>query len=520
MYNRGMNFKRNLKSIIALIGSVFMVSSCTNRNAFVKFEYLDPVKDLGQVEDKHEDQVFADGAYTKYGNYASYVAKNSVGKNVELGSSFEVLYNYGGQHIVKAEGKRNIFVLPVQFEDFTVEDLGVSKDEYITNLKKAFFGNSKNNRYASVAEYYNRSSYGKLQIDGMVCDDFYTFPYSVEYIIYNDSDSKIVSGCYNKITSSFIPKHYPFVNFSDYQIESGEITIYLVYTYPTELKQNTKVFWDFTFSEKPMSWSSYSCLNTLAGEPDAHTLIHETGHLLGLPDYYPKVESDPDPTARIDMMDCSVGDHTGFSKMFYDWARPYHVTDSCEITISSLTNYGDLILINDKWNQTVFDEYYLIEFYTPSGLNNFDSNIGNNKAKLPLLPGIKIYHVDARLGYFQNKTVTSSKDDRIFKGYCDVVGSDDPNKTTGNVDYAHTNSKIGSDSTRPTYHLYELQLKGVSAVQDACATDENLYRKGDTFEITPEKFNKTPNASSYKITVTDINYRTATLKIESTKAAE
>ena len=43
------------------------------------------------------------------------------------------------------------------------------------------------------------------------------------------------------------------------------------------------------------------------GEPDSHTYIHETGHLLGLVDYYPtNVESDA-PTFASDDSDVNVG---------------------------------------------------------------------------------------------------------------------------------------------------------------------------------------------------------------------
>ena len=506
-----MNFKRNLVSIIAFVGSVFGLSGCTDPDAFHEFEFLDPEKDLHQVEDKHEDEDH--GTYIKYGDYASYPAKDTNGKTVELGSTYEVLTNYSGQHILSAEGEQKILVIPVEFEDYTIEVLGVEKEEYITNLKKAFFGDYKNNRYASVAEYYNRSSYGKLRLSGMVCDEFYTFPYTTQYIIEKDLASKDVLGCYDDVVKKWLPKTYPSLNLDDYRLENGEIAIYLIYTYPTELKNNTKVFWNFTFPDKPFSWSSYSCLNTLSGAPDAHTLIHETGHLLGLPDYYPTVENDPDPTGRTDMMDCSVGDHTGLSKMMYNWARPYHVKDSCEITINALVNYGDLILINDDWNQTVFDEYYLLEFYSPSGLNNYDANIGNNKAKLPLLPGLKIYHVDARLGYFGYTSEQSIRDNKVFLDYCDV-GVADPSTKQKNIALAHNNNASASESGRNLFNLYELQLNNATSIQDQCATDYNLFHKGESFEIIDSKFNSKDNESNYKVTVTSLNYANVTVKIE------
>ena len=516
MYNRGMNFKRNFLSIITFVGSIFLIAGCNSSKNYTEFEFLDPEKDLNQAVDTHEDQDY--GSYIKYGNYSSYPAKGSGDTIYELGSAHDVLYNYAGQHILNSSGLHKLLVVPVEFSDFTTGDLGVEKSEYVTNLKKAFFGVSKNNKYVSVAEYYNRSSYGKLQISGTVCDKFYTFPTTTKDIIDNELTSNVVHECYNKVINWF-KKTYPNASLDEYRIDpkdsSSDLAIYLVYTYPTELKTNTKVFWDYTFLDRAFSWTSYSSLNTIAGQPDAHTLIHETGHLFGLTDYYPSNENDADPTGRIDMMDCSVGDHSGFSKMMLDWARPYHVKDTCEIKLNALVNYGDLILINDSWNKTAFDEYYLLEFYSPTGLNNYDSNVGNNKAKLPFMPGVKIYHVDARLGYYEYDS--SVKEGKIFKYYCDESGTMIPSSLNKNINLAHdntTHSSATSEQTNLINNLYELKLNNSSSILDGCANDVNLFHTGDSYVINSTSFNKKPNSSNYKISILDTNFRDCTIKVE------
>ena len=524
-----MNFKRNLINIIALVGSVFMVSGCKDPKAFAYFQFLDPINDLHQEEDKHKDEDYE--AYIKYGDFGDYHAKKMNTQVENLGSTYNLLYKYSNQHIIPSTGDRKVLVVPVQFEDFTISDLGVSKDEYIDNLQKAFFGVASNNKYLSVSEYYNRSSYGQLRLTGKVCNEFYTFPKTAEAIIKEDLTSNTVRLCYDDVIKWY-KTIYPAPTLNEYRIDqedlNSDVAIYLVYTYPTELKQNTKVFWDYTFLDKPFSWSSYSCLNTISGAPDAHTLIHETGHLLGLPDYYPANESDPDPAARIDMMDCSVGDHSGLSKMMLNWARPYYVTDSCEITIRALANYGDLILINDRWDdenivdkakRTVFDEYYLIELYTPTGINYFDASVGNNKAKLPLLPGVKIHHVDARIGIFN-----IDRDIKTFVRYCDGIASEetqskDADPKSGNVALAHNNNAGTESTTQPLYNLYELKLNKEKYISDQCATDAHLFHKGDSFEINETMFNTT-NSSHYKITVQAVDYREATIKIEKLKTTQ
>ena len=528
-----MNFKRNCLAIITLTCSALVVTSCQDRNSFNLYH------NIAEVSDTHEEFVADDGSFKKPGDFKTYKALSGT-TEVELGTTYETLTEYTGRNILKAEGDRKLLVVPVQFSDFTISSLGISPDEYITNLNKAFFGTSRNNKYVSVAEYYNRSSYGKLRISGKVCDQFFTYPNTVAEITQNKSKytRNRVLECYNKVLSWYQDTYHESLD--EYRInpedENSDVAIYLVYTYPIDWnKQDSQFFWAFTFQDKPLSWSSYSFINTISGYPDAHTYIHETGHLLGLVDYYPNEENESttsvyEPAGRIDMMDCSVGDHTGLSKMMLNWARPYWVTgqnwdangvESCEITIRSLADSGDLILINDLWNETVFDEYYLIEFYTPTGLNYFDTSIGNNLAKLPTLPGIKIYHVDARLGYYnvENNTKTFSRyycDEEVKAGVEPYV----PKK--GNIDIVHDNttySKAEDTDFHLKNYLYELIFNNaddITTTTSSCATNKNLFRKGDVFEDL--KFNSSKLwTQDYKITVTRMTYRDATIKIEKVK---
>ena len=516
-----MNFKRNCLGIIALITSALVVTSCQDSNAFSSYQFIN------EVQDTHEEFVASDGSYKKFGNYKSYVARLDASTTVELGSTYEVLTNYTDRNILEATGDRKILVVPVEFSDFTIQHLGVKPEEYISNLNKAFFGSSKNNKFVSVAEYYNRSSYGKLRISGKVCDRFYTYPKTAYEINLNSNkiSRDTVQDCYSKVLTWYENTYHESLD--EYRIDpehgNNDIAMYLVYTYPTELnEQNPDFFWAFTFQNKPLSWSSYSFMNTLAGYPDAHTFIHEVGHLFGLVDYYPKSKTSADPSGRIDMMDCSVGDHTALSKMWMNWARPYWVQNSCEITINSLADAGDLILINDVWNGTVFDEYYVLEFYTPTGLNHYDVNAGvmvnnNEVVKLPTLPGVKIYHVDARLGYF-GKNPKPGENRGDFSHYCD---EESPAAAAPKVDLNNVKIDIVHDNSTYTqieetdYHLknylYELELNHVGHSVNGCATNLNLFRAGDSFEELA--FNK-KNTTNYKITVERISFRDATIKIE------
>ncbi len=508
-----MNFKRNCFSIITLLGSVFLITACGKSNDFVQYKYLDEVT----ISDKPE--AAKDGSWVKEAQFESYWASTKTiidpvfGElKQELGTTYEVLNNYTGSKILNSEGERKLLVVPVDFADYQFD---INHEDYVENVRKAFFGSAKNNKYVSVAEYYNRSSYGKLRIKGKVCDKFFTFQKNVTGEAAKELRREDVKEAYNYVITDWYQANY-HKSIDEFRLDpmdpESPVAMYFVYAHPTD---NANFFWAYTFEDTPLSWSSYTTMDTFNGEPDAHTFIHEVGHMFGLKDYYPTEDTDAvEPTGRLDMMDCSVGDHTGFSKMVLNWTRPYHVKNSTKIKIRPLVSSGDLILIKNNWNGTVFDEYYLLEMYVPLGLNFFDSNIGNSKAKLPSLPGIKIYHVDARLGYFHKETAHSTS--LTFDGYCNVTGNGDPNVLNPNIRIAHDNSTPQTVTEVKDYrsnYLYELELNHVGHPEAACATNINLFHKDDSFTIKEENFNEQPNNTFFKIDIKSISYTSATIEI-------
>ena len=518
-----MNFKRNLLVISALVGTVFAVAGCVDKKAFVPYTFIP------EVIDSYQDEVFCGGAATRLSEYAPYYAKGisesayEEPPYVNIGSFYDVMTERSRKKIIPAEGEQKILVIPVEFSDYRIEDRTCSTKEYVKNLQKAFFGTSSNNNYVSVSQYYNVSSYGKLRITGKVSEYVYEYPESVTTILTRGGNSNDIRDqiwtYYDKIIEDY-SRHYDDID--EFKLHPGEdvdydVPLYLVYNYPADaLTNKNNFFWNFTFPEKCLSWSSYHSLNIINDKPDAHTFIHEVGHLFGLVDYYPtEIQSDSDviiePVGCIDMMDSSVGDHTAFSKMQLNWLRPIHITNSCEITISALANKGDVILLNDNWNGSVFDEYYLLEFYSPTGLNTFDVVYGNDKVKLPQMPGIKVYHVDATLGYYDRENA-SIRNKYVLKGFCETGGFD-PLKTK--IDFVRDNTnykKVVGNETTDNY-LYELVYNVYDAAIPEVASDEHLFHLGDSFSkfrMNGQRF------ANYRVTITNLNYREVTLKFEKT----
>ena len=502
-----MNFKRNLFVITSALVGALALTGCdfSIGKKFTHFNYIEV------PQDDHE-RITGDG-YLKIGDYKPFKILNMDAEVVELGSAYETFRDYGGNSNIPSTGEQKIIVVPVAFKDYGVDKLDLSKEQFINELNRAFFGNSKNNEFVSVGEYFNKSSYGKLRLDGKVCDQIYEFPLSISEIKEKKLKRETLANKYYGEVLSWYKKTYGENDLKKYEIEGLEegknVPIYMVYTYPSEEKTTEdpeNFFWAYTFSETPLSWSSYSFASQGYGLPDAHTYIHETGHLLGLVDYYPTLEPKNEetvviePTSFIDMMDASVGDETGFSKMFLNWTRPTYVTDDCKILVRSFTETGDLILVAPTWNETVFDEYYLIEFYTPTGLNTYDVSVGNNLVKLPKLPGFKIYHVDARLAHVSaNRTPI---------GYCSNIAF---TPTSTSVGFAHDNNTYDEPNDFQKNYLYQLILNNSKDVQITYATDSNLFRAGD--EIPELKFN-TGEEFDLKISIETVAFTHAVLKFE------
>jgi hypothetical protein len=149
---------------------------------------------------------------------------------------------------------------------------------------------------------------------------------------------------------------------------------------------------------------------------DASTIIHETGHKLGLEDYYDYASDDGSNNewglGGADMMDSTVGDHNPFSKLLLGWIQPKVVTESMDLILDPFSTSGDAYIITDDWNGSLFDEYIIAMYYTPTGLyQGFDDFFFDGQS------GLILYHVDARLGpnssanyptYFLNNNTDSN----------------------------------------------------------------------------------------------------------------
>lgn len=411
-----------------------------------------------------------------------------------------------------------LLVVPFAFKDNKSSE--EERKQKTILLQNAFFGNKKTTTYESVASYYEKSSYGHIHITGEVLPWYQTSSYTIQEAIEactNDSlDASYISGLFAKEVISYL-RDSGF-DLSLYTKNNMVRGLYLVYDYPQEFtNKEVSLLWAYVdrvidTSKAPYAstyaWSSIGFLGDKAfktNRVDTFTFIHETGHLLGLSDYYNinQPEKGYQPTGLFDMMDYNLGDHSSFSKYLLNWTTPQVALPTekktTTYTLRSFSDTGDCLLIpiidenrNVLFNNSPFDEYLLLDYFTPNGLNDCSSfssysyfDLKGNKRvfMFPNIHGLRIYHIDARLGYFsaQNGLSTygyiddkdivekTAKASKLFVGF---MANNSPVSINDNI-LCHLLSKDGNEDFK----------NGIAA------SNKTLFTFDDSFGLESDKWN-------------------------------
>ena len=405
-------------------------------------------------------------------------------------------------------GSPKLLVVPILLNDSTTYypqlDTTEGKAQAKEAIRKAVFGTESETGWHSVKSYYYEESRGVCNIEGSV-HDWYTTSYRYEQITDTNIISNIIEAAVNNWKSSHSSEIKSYDTDGDGYLD-GVIAIYGAPDYSIT-ESNNKMMWAFTSwtnqgkstaspNVKNYIWGALSFLetDTTYCNIDAHTLIHETGHLFGLDDYY-----DYNDTSRIanynwaggfSMQDYNVGGHDPFSALAFGWAKPYVPTETCTIELHPFATTGDVIMLTPEYTASPFDEYLLIEYYTPTGLNAFDtyhayagkypSGVTNN--------GIRLWHVDARLAqinnmyakqndYYTDYTLTSN----IILGKRYVVGATNTHYDPRGENNSYT-SKI---QELLNYRLLDLIRRNdySGSNRGTLLKNAHLFKAGDSFDI-------------------------------------
>lgn len=460
-----------------------------------------------------------------------YYVPSMVDSNFDL----QDLQKAGELNAIPSKGQNiNILVVPVEFTGYSFTT------KTLTDLEILFNGTeAQTNYWESVSSFYQESSFGNLNMSFTVAPKYVTGLSPTQAAALDTTSTQyfstnlLRSAVSNYKTNNGTASTKNFDSDSDGYIDA----VWLIYSCPNYSNSTTirnistdywaYVFWDYTQTPSTSSpnpnvygWASYDFMYEGGGttKVDGHTYIHETGHLLGLDDYYNYDDNSTyKPMGGIDMMDYNVIDHNAWTKMALGWQKPYVVTGNAEITLSPSQMSGQSILIADSWNGTSYDEFLMLELYTPTGLNALDSSTAYSGSypRGYTTSGVRLMHIDSRIG----KQTYSSSNGWYFNGYFEPTSL----TLSGNNYYAVAHSNTPSYSADPEYRLiHMIQATGTNTFKTgSVGSNADLFTTGKSFSMATygtaffKNGNKLNNNNSlnYRIEFTSVSATSATIKI-------
>lgn len=418
-----------------------------------------------------------------------------------------------------------LLVIPV----ITPGDQGKATDENWEVINKAFFGNSDELYFESLRSYYYKASYGKLNFTGGVTDYFDPSTYSKTSSKYSSIDNYSESTVndlvqyavdwavetYNIDLKNYDSNHDGYIDGVDlvylHDVSSQANMPWWAYTSTTGATMssfslnanpiaNTYFWTGIDFVNGSMCNSNSKPLSNADG--DSHVLIHETGHMLGLADYYSYSYSGYDAVGGFDMMDQNTGDHNPYSKMQLGWIKPYVVTGNATISIDTFSHEDAAIVIpyDDKqFNFTTdgklifnpFDEYLIMDYYTKENLYAQSYDDSGYYMAHPTKAGAFLYHVDARLFTYDgnNKFSLPSDPDSIFTtnktaSLFRVISnseSGDASEQTYGFSNLNAADEIRTIAANKTYLNARTRVTNTTLFDDTNYTSFNLSDYADSF---------------------------------------
>ena len=333
-----------------------------------------------------------------------------------------------------------ILVIPVSFGGLYHEE------DDLDRINKAFNGTPEETGWNSVSSFYETSSYGKVNLTIDVLDDWVYLDNEIDY--YENSYNSSYGGD-NIVLKEVTEELDSEIDFNDYDSDNNGVvdSIWLIYDYGDVndddfYYEHGDLFWAY------VTWNSISSIKHddvsfdtygWAGmhfmdsteyngnlKIDAHTYTHETGHMFGLDDYYDYYDyqrNDPQTYGTMygaDLMDYTIGDHNPYSKFLLGWIDPMVITKTTKVTIRNFEETGDALLISLNTPDSIYGDYFFIDLYTNTGLNEYDEPVNNTSSGLNY--GIRVLHGHSEIGY-------NSADDGYESGFThDNTGFDTPHQ--------------------------------------------------------------------------------------------
>ena len=338
-------------------------------------------------------------------------------------------------------GSPGVLVIPVYFSN-----VSAPTSLQLEVIQSAFFGESSEVGWESLRSYYEKSSYGRLSFEGFVTAPFQYNMSTDAFASSDDGNGSASSTLAKEAVSWAYAQGYDMKEVDSN--EDGYIDA-LDLIYFTDKPADNGIWWNYTTAasssrgtkDNPTPsryfWSRFDMIQNGYYSPniDTHTIIHENGHMLGLNDYYDYGQTCY-PTGGTTMMEFNIGDQDAYSKFILGWVEPKVINDDAmdfRIHLDPFESSGDVILLRDTtydvWNGTPYDEYLLLQYYTPTGLNEKDSNgypewSWYGTGGMFEISGLQVFHVDSRAAeiYGTGRSVRYTDSPLQEDGYSPIDG--------------------------------------------------------------------------------------------------
>ena len=286
-------------------------------------------------------------------------------------------------------------------------------------------GNEGYYPYESLHEYYYRSSYGKLSVDGVALEYEALHPASH----YDNGLEELYIEALAQLDDEL--DYSKFDGNGDGRIDA------LYVHFACENPQWGTAWWSNEQTCKSEGaavlrdgvrlWNAVSLHNASNTEYGVRTAIHETGHVLGLPDLYSYLDQSSTRTGVLtfDMMNTNCGDHNGFSKWMLGWIDSDDITrivanddgvtvkdgnadpvsySSDAVARAELSTYagddcGGIVAVSNSeeliTGDGLFSSYYLVQY--DDYVNNQSVSADTAQGRIELPAGFRVFRVQAEL---------------------------------------------------------------------------------------------------------------------------
>lgn len=349
-------------------------------------------------------------------------------------------------------GEAHVLVLYVSFPDYQF-----ATDDTPEALKALFNGGGVGVfPYESLHDYYYRASYGKLDIQATV----FSYQAARERGYYTDKQLTLFDEAISALQENGL-------NLEDYDKNNdGKIDgVYLHFAGGDTgwgsawWSHEQSVGGAYGYDGKKL-WNIVTLHPSSNTERAYRTVIHETGHVLGLPDFYSynqSLSSDSSGILTSDMMKDNKGDHNAFSKWLLDWIdsnniirvvanssgtkvkkglgriEDYPVGTTISETLSSFTAQdvsscgGFIAVSNDETlleDKGLFSSFYLLQYDTYAQNQSVMYSYNDGSYFHTLSSGFRVYRIQADLNPTGSDFIKSNAEGTVHDQLIELVDPD------------------------------------------------------------------------------------------------